>query len=140
MKLPSGTAGLLGCACVDLPLGIALNCTMLGGGTAWTSPVDWEMTTAPHYLSCARVRVVVQSVRWPEQRVSVGGAGASASCIAAGTCLAADAAVYVIPLCGGMGANVLACFPQGAPPPEVHMPPMFILGVPRLGGICTQNG
>ena len=39
------------------------------------------MKTAPQYLSCARVRVAVQSIRWPEQRVSVGGAGASASCI-----------------------------------------------------------
>ena len=57
-----------------------------------------EMKTAPQYLSCARVRVAVQSIRWPEQRVSVGGAGADASCIKAGTCLAADAAVYVIPV------------------------------------------
>ena len=121
VTLPAGSvdrAGLLGCACVDLDAGagIAVSCTVVSkrGGLVWTSPVEWEVATSPSYLSCVRVRVVVQSIRWPAQRISVSGRGLSGTCIADGTCLAADAAVYVIPVCGGSGPNVLACFPSGA--------------------------
>ena len=35
--------GLLGCTCIDLAVGIGINCTMLGksGPLAWTYPVEW---------------------------------------------------------------------------------------------------
>ena len=121
VSLPAGSVdrtGLLGCACIDQPGGggMSINCTIVAqsGGISWTSPVAWEVASAPQFLTCERVRVVVQSIRWPTQRVSVSGRGLSATCIADGTCLAADAAVYVIPICGGNGVNILACFPSGA--------------------------
>ena len=78
-------------------------------------PLRKQVATSPSFLRCDRVRVLVQSIRWPSQRVSVGTLGGGRSCVASGTCLAADAAVYVIPVCGGNGANVLACFPVRLP-------------------------
>ena len=46
VRLPEGSAdvvGLLGCTCIDLAVGIGINCTMLGksGPLAWTYPVEW---------------------------------------------------------------------------------------------------
>ena len=86
-----------------------------------------EVATSPSFLRCERVRVLVQSIRWPSQRVSVGALGGGRSCVASGTCLAADAAVYVIPVCGGNGANVLACFPVRLPRVAFVSPALFVL-------------
>ena len=119
VAMPAGyvdSVGLMGCSCWDTPAqGLVLNCTVLGqSATSWSFNPAFEVPTSASFLTCRRARVVVQSIRWPEQRVSVQGMGKSANCIASGTCLAADAAVYVIPICGGTGANVLACFPDSA--------------------------
>jgi hypothetical protein len=73
------------------------------GGEARDVKVAWSLAAETQLLTCDRMRVVVQPLRWPQRRVVVGQQASS-------QLLAADVAVYVIPVCGG--SNVMACFPE----------------------------
>ena len=118
VQLPAGSVsgmGLLGCVCVDGAAGVSIDCTLLSPEQeSWTVPVRWQLPTAPLYMTCKRLRVVVQSLRWPDHRVSISSLGISGSCVLAGTCIAADAAIYAVPVCGGTGINGLECMPGDA--------------------------
>ena len=117
VQLPPGSissVGMLGCVCADGPGGVSISCTVLSPEESWTLPVQWQLATAPKYLSCSRLRVVVQSLRWPDYRVSLASKGIVGSCVLDGSCLSADAIVYAIPVCGGNGTNGLACIPGNA--------------------------
>ena len=108
VHLASGSEGILGCSCTGQ---MKLACALAGADDTWTLPVYWALPDDVNYLSCDRVRVVVQSLRWPARRVSAGGAVPNGrSCLESGTCEVADAVVYVIPVCGAEGGPAfLAC-------------------------------
>ena len=65
--------GLLGCRCMDTSRGDAnVSCSIITqDGTAWEMPVRWSLAAEEQLLTCARLRIVVQSVRWPHKRVIV---------------------------------------------------------------------
>jgi hypothetical protein len=130
VRLPSGVDatdggfGLMGCACEDvlvLPAAVRtavqLRCAIVTrSGDAWVLPLQWSLAAEAQLLSCSRLRVNVQSIRWPQRRAVVRRAlpGLSApSCLDTAACVAADAAVYVTPLCGAQdGRKALACLPE----------------------------
>jgi hypothetical protein len=116
--LPSGVnvqdngLGLMGCTCVDAML---VQCTVITqDGTAWQIPVRWSLAAEAQLLTCDRLRIVVQSVRWPHKRVlsNVQNVNGEAMPEAASN-LAADVVVYAIPICGAAdGFKAMACLPE----------------------------
>ena len=100
---------MLGCSCLGYEGGIAVQCAIVTGpGQPLTAfNLSWELASSAQLLKCSAVRILVQSIRWPERRVlfaeQLGGIPASDAL------LAADAAVYVIPSCGGKASSLLAC-------------------------------
>jgi len=103
---------MLGCSCRDSPsVGLLVQCSIVNQVTVTTFNVSWEWASSPQLLKCSSVRILVQSIRWPEHRVlfseqlSSVPAGSSSST----SLLAADAAVYVIPSCGGVASSLMAC-------------------------------
>ena len=113
VHLPSGTEGVMGCTCTGaMELACAIvNSDDSGNSTAWTLPVTWSLPTDVDYLSCARLRVVVQSLRWPAKRLTASRPPTTAkTCLESGSCASADALVYAIPVCGADGGPAfLAC-------------------------------
>ena len=111
VHLPSGTEGVMGCTCTGA---LTLTCAILnsddsGNSTAWTLPVTWSLPTDVDYLSCSRLRVVVQSLRWPAKRLTASRSTAK-TCLESGSCASADALLYAIPVCGADGGPAfLAC-------------------------------
>ena len=110
--------GLMGCRCLDQSSseGISVQCTVIAqDGTAWEMPVRWSLAAEVQLLTCDRLRIVVQSIRWPHQRVigntqNMNGEVPTADCIG---CLAADTVVYAIPICGAAdGFKAMACFSE----------------------------
>ena len=99
---------MLGCSCTDSEaLGLVVQCTVAKTSGTVAFNASWEIGTAPLFMKCASVRILVQSIRWPETRVLYTEQLASVPPSTAQ--LAADAAVYVIPSCGGKTSNLLAC-------------------------------
>jgi hypothetical protein len=116
-----GGVGLFGCACDAHPEagGVQLRCASVSrSGTVRIVPVDFSLGAQAQLLTCDRVRLSVQSVRWPRRRAAVVHLGAAATpprCDADedGSCLAADVAVWLIPVCGAQdGVQALACLPE----------------------------
>ena len=104
--LPSGVdardggVGLFGCSCADS----GLRCVIVTrGGDARDVKVGWSLAAEAQLLTCDRMRVVVQPLRWPQRRVAVQSTSPP-------QLLSADVAVYVIPICGG--ASIMACLPE----------------------------
>jgi hypothetical protein len=105
------TKGLLGCSCLDdNGQGLVVQCVRVtASGTAAPATafnVSWELGTAAQLLKCETVRILVQSIRWPERRL----ASAQPRPVLLEQRLDADAVVYVIPSCGSKGSNLMACF------------------------------
>ena len=108
---------LFGCSCTDNDdATMRLSCaTITTNGMVQKINVAWSLAAETQLLVCDRVRIVVQSIRWPQK----GGAKV----------LAADIAVYVIPICGAH--NAMACLPS----------PSFTRGIcfPYCLGIRMQH-
>ena len=98
---------MLGCRCLDADVMMVIQCTTVTQqGQATMMNASWELQGASTLLRCAAVRVLVQSVRWPEHRVLF---AEQLGAVPPQQVLAADAAIYVIPSCGGKASNLLAC-------------------------------
>jgi len=109
--------GLLGCSCVDDDNTRAkgflnLRCSIVRSNTPSSSlNITWETPTQSQFLTCANVRILVQSIRWPQRRMAFAQQTSGLPPPSPSTtALAADAVVYVIPSCGGKAANPMACF------------------------------
>ena len=63
---------MMGGQCMDTQNGLVLQCII---GNASSSPTarafntSWEIASAPELLKCESVRILVQSIRWPQNRV-----------------------------------------------------------------------
>lgn len=118
-----GDGMLLGCSCADFQDPAAagarmqITCYIVAlnalGGTPQTLNTTWEAPAEASLLRCPNVRILVQSIRWPQRRVLFARQMAGASTPLASSSVAADAAIYVIPSCGGEGSNPMACFDPG---------------------------
>ena len=106
------TMALLGCACADGGGGIVLECGVALyneqiNSTQRIIPVVFELPSTARYLACSKVRLELEALRWPATRNSatvITTAGGTATiggfqCISKGTCLQADAALWIRPLC-----------------------------------------
>jgi len=106
--------GMLGCTCKDEEnKNIKMECSIVTKtGTSWVLPVDWSLSSEIQLLSCQRIRIVVQSLRWSEKRVLVEDLNqGSPTCT--DDCLVGDVAIYVVPICGDSnGVKSLACLPE----------------------------
>ena len=105
---------MMGCMCMDAPqpVGLVIQCTIVNPSSSSETVFNasWELSTSSQFMQCAYVRVIVQSIRWPESRVVYAEQLANVPPPAStSSSLAADAAVYVIPSCGGMAAGLLDC-------------------------------
>jgi hypothetical protein len=104
VKVPGGGWGLLGCQCAP-----ALRCAIIASENAtqsWELPMEFSLAAETQLLTCERMRVSVQSVRWGRMRPS-----SLADSVAVGMS-DADAAIYVVPICGGTGVQAAACLPS----------------------------
>ena len=121
--LPSGVnvqdngLGLLGCRCADVGGAVDMQCSIITqDGTAWDMPMRWSLESETQLLTCDRLRISVQSIRWPHKRVVVNALninGQAEQECSDGTCLAADVAIYAIPICGSSnGFKAMACLPE----------------------------
>jgi len=114
-----GGIGLFGCSCSDLPAAattstttatiIQLQCAVITRNSkqAWILPVTWSLSTETQLLTCDRLRVVIQSLRWPQPRVAVASIMMQSASYTPPTCFSsssncvlADVAIYAIPVCG----------------------------------------
>ena len=132
--LPSGVdagdggVGLFGCECTDTTTttttttALSVRCaTVTRSGSVYITPVEFSLGAEAQLLTCDRVRINVQSLRWSRRRAAVvhlgGGGGAPPPACASGVgagCLAADAAVWLMPVCGTgeSSQKALACFSE----------------------------
>ena len=116
--LPSGLSnGLMGCSCAAAPFGragIVVQCSIITqDGTAWVMPVRWSLAAETQLLTCDRIRIVVQSVRWPHRRVLANTLNANGEDTSKNSALNADVAIFIIPICGAAdGFKAMACWPE----------------------------
>jgi hypothetical protein len=119
--LPSGVnaqdngLGLLGCRCSDQSNGaINITCSIVTqDGTAWDVPMRWSLASETQLLTCDRLRIVVQSVRWSHKRVIANTVDVNGQRIRDNSDVAADVAIYAIPICGAAdGFKAMACRPE----------------------------
>ena len=101
--LSGGEVGLFGCVCTNLPTAsMHLQCVVATvAGEAHPVNIAWSLAAETKLLTCQSIRLSVQSLRWSQPRASLRQAS---------TVLAADVALYVIPICGGK--NPMACFSE----------------------------
>lgn len=105
------TMALLGCACADTSAGgMVIECGVAvfdDQTTARRIPVEFQLASTSRYLACSKVKIKVQSLRWPATRNTAshiptmdGTPLADFSCASSKTaCLQADAALWVRPMC-----------------------------------------
>ena len=125
------TTGLLGCTCAHTNIGLQLTCgvAMFGtdvSGEDRTIPVSFQLPSTGQMLKCNKVMVKVESVRWPVSRFTAtkvqrldGAYVQDVGCASKGTCLLADAAIWVRPMCSVDRIDLVcvesfkqaACFP-----------------------------
>jgi len=125
------TTGLLGCACYHTNIGLQLKCgvALFGVDTSEadrTIPVTFQLPSTGQLLKCNKVMVKVESIRWPVSRFTAtkvqrmdGRYAQDVGCSGKGTCLMADAAIWVRPMCSVDTIDLVcvdsfkqaACFP-----------------------------
>jgi len=113
--LPDGLSnGLMGCTCSDSASAVAVQCSIITqDGTAWLMPVRWSLAAEAQLLTCDRIRIVVQSVRWPHSRVLANTLNANGEDMSVNSKLSADVAIFIIPICGAAdGFKAMACLPE----------------------------
>jgi hypothetical protein len=107
------TMALLGCACFDgvenvgmvIECGVAVFDDQTGAATR-RIPVEFQLASTARYLACSKVKIKLQSLRWPATRNTAtripamdGSSISDFTCISKGTCLQVDAALWVRPMC-----------------------------------------
>ena len=126
------TTSMMGCRCDDqvgttttTTTGMHITCAILHydpGTTEGMSntlsspatsvfPVIFQVGSTASYMTCASTKINVESIRWPLSRfTSIQSAKLpllnqlkGSDCFATGRCNQADAAIWVMPLCGGGG-------------------------------------
>lgn len=129
--MPSGSSvndngvGLFGCSCRDnyqnQVTTVSMQCSIVTkDGTSWILPVEWSLSTQTQLLSCDRLKIVVQSLRWPQKRVVISNLNAGSDfreaqecSLRRENCLTGDVVIYAIPICGSQdGLKSMACFPE----------------------------
>lgn len=112
VKDKAGEIAMLGCRCVDTPKEMVVQCSTSASGVQSVNTLSinstWEVVKAGSFMQCSSVRILVQSIRWPESRVSMAEQLGALNIPQASKKLIADAVVYVIPTCGG-DSNSLSC-------------------------------
>ena len=131
VRLGAAQDGLLGCACsgrVELVCAIVTPASS-SNETAWVLPGVFSLAAESQRLAaCDRVRINVQSLRWAQARIAVQRLAPALPQVAATGLVAADAAVYVTPICGAQaGGEALACLPEASYTHGICFP--YCLGV-----------
>ena len=112
-----GGVGLMGCTCNDTSPALLQCHVITRNGNVWVLPVQWSLSSETQLLTCSRLRISVQSIRWPQRRVVASQLTSSSTtptnCLDSASCLAGDVAIYVVPICGSSdGFKAMACFPE----------------------------
>jgi hypothetical protein len=128
--LPSGGntddngIGLFGCTCITEPntnsgalsdSQVNIQCaTSTKNGKSWIIPTKWSLAAQSQLMTCSNLRIVVQSIRYAQKRVMLNELSGNENLFCnTEECLAADLAVYVIPVCGtGDKVKSMACLPE----------------------------
>lgn len=110
------TMALLGCVCEDTDAGMQLQCGAAVfddqvNATERFIPVVFQLASTARYMACSKAKISVQSLRWPASRTTPasvptmdGTAAPDPTCVSSkGTCVQADAAVWVRPMCSADG-------------------------------------
>lgn len=126
------TTSMMGCRCDDDPITTTMHitCAILhydpGSSEANNTlsdpkvsvfPVVFQVPSTAQYMQCKSTKINVESIRWPNTRfTSIQSAKLpllnqlkGSDCMETGKCSQADAAVWVMPLCGG-GAPPAVCY------------------------------
>jgi hypothetical protein len=105
------TTGLLGCACEHTSIGMQITCgvAMFGDDVAAIDRIiqmSFQLPSTGQMMRCNRVMIKVESIRWPVSRFTAtkvqnmyGSYVQDVGCTGKGTCLYADAAVWIRPMC-----------------------------------------
>ncbi len=159
------TMALLGCACADADSGLVITC----GAAVFDDqlnasqriiPVQFELASTARYMACSKLVIKVQSLRWPASRTTTnkimsmdGAVPPDPTCVNKGTCLQADAAVWIRPMCAVDSIDLVCvrsftasgCFPycmalhvrgSGTQPMIVHNAGEWDAGVTMLARDC----
>lgn len=114
------TTSLLGCSCAYTSVGVQFTCgvamfTDTVAAEQRTIGVKFQLPSTGQVLSCNKVMVRVESVRWPVSRFTAtrvqrvdGSYAQDVGCASKGTCLMADAAIWIRPMCS-VDSIDLAC-------------------------------
>ena len=125
------TTGLLGCMCQHTNIGLQFTCAValfdsVISDADQTIPVTFQLPSTGLMLQCNKVMVKVESVRWPVSRYTStkvqrmdGSYAQDVGCASKSTCLYADAAIWVRPMCSVDRIDLVcvesfkqaACFP-----------------------------
>jgi hypothetical protein len=99
--LSGGEVGLFGCVCASGTASLIQCVVATVAGEARPVNIAWSLAAETKLLTCQSIRISVQSLRWSQPRSSLRQASST---------LAADVALYVIPICGAK--NPMACFSE----------------------------
>lgn len=125
------TTALLGCTCSYGSVGVQITCgvAMFGDGVAAAERiinVKFQLPSTGLVLQCNKVMVRVESIRWPVSRFTAtkvqrtdGSYAQDVGCSSKGSCLQADAAIWIRPMCSVDGIDLVcvdsfkqaSCFP-----------------------------
>jgi len=115
VNVQDGGVGLMGCNCRENATAM-LECSIITKtGDVWILPVKWSLSSETQLLSCKRLRISVQTIRWPHRRVvTVTTSFPQQECgDGSSFCLVGDVAIYAVPICGSPnGVESMACFPE----------------------------
>ena len=105
------TTGLLGCACAHTSIGMQITCgvAMFGDDVAAADriiPLSFQLPSTGQLMQCNKVMIKVEPIRWPVSRFTAtkvirmdGTYAQDVGCSGKDTCLTADAAIWVRPMC-----------------------------------------
>jgi hypothetical protein len=122
---------LMGCACTFGSEGINIACgvAMMTDGlsnVSRTIPINFQLPSTAGFLHCNKITVRVETIRWPVNRYTAtliqrtdGGYEQDVGCSLKGTCVQADAVVWIRPMCSVDGIDLVcvqsfkeaSCFP-----------------------------
>eukprot|EP00961_Rhodomonas_salina_P245713 3320013-Rhodomonas_salina.2 len=114
---PTGTdldgsgAALMGCRCEDVDGSVAITCALAphyedvsDNTPPHTFSVGFQVPQTARYMQCSRMKISVQSIRWPSVRYT--SVDENVELLSKGS---VDAAIWVMPLCGTAGPFPAVC-------------------------------
>lgn len=122
---------LLGCSCSYGSVGIEVTCGVAMMNDLLTAEsriinVDFQLPSTAKFLSCDKILIRVESIRWPVTRYTStriqridGSYAQDISCSSKGNCVKVDAVIWIRPLCSVDGVDLVCinsfkeadCFP-----------------------------